>query len=56
MTGNPLVINVENRPLLTTLGNRKSKKNTFNVDFCKYNNCCSCIRSTLNVFLLEDDA
>ena len=25
-------------------------KNTFNVDFCKHNNCCSCIRSTLNVF------
>ena len=26
MTGNPLVINVENRPLLTTLGSRENKK------------------------------
>ena len=25
-------------------------RNTFNVDFGKRNNCCSCIRSTLNVF------
>ena len=47
MTGNPLVINVENWPLLTTHGSRKNKK-TFNVDFGKRNNCCICIRPRLN--------
>ena len=47
------MINVENRHLLTT---HRSIKNSFNVDFAKHNNCCSYIRSMLNVFLSKDDA
>lgn len=52
MTGTPLVINVENRPLLTTPGSKKIKK-TFSVNFSEHKNHCIYIRPTLNVFLLE---
>ena len=52
MTGNLLVINVENRPLLTTPGSKKIKK-TFSVNFSEHKNHCIYIRPTLNVFLLE---